>query len=150
MANLNNSIFIVQRIEKYSIRLLIKYLWIRYKVYVGEYQRPIIKEFNIVDITAEHYILLLQQRVIGTVRIIYKANIAEIGRVAILEKYRNKGYGSELIRQIISMIKNSRKANLISLYTDNDKVNFYEKFGFVENGEVFFDNMPYINMVAKI
>jgi len=148
---LSKQIFVVQRIKKYNIWLLIKYLWIRYKVFVGEYKRPIIKEFDMLDIIAEHYLLLVNKRKVGTVRVVYRNYMAIIGRVSVLAQYRNKGYATQLINQIITHIKNSNKANLISLFTiDHNSINFYKRFGFVENGEVFFDNVPYINMILLV
>jgi predicted GNAT family N-acyltransferase len=151
MTGINKQIFVVQRIKKYNIWSLIKYLWIRNKVFVGEYKKPIIKEFDTLDIIAEHYIALISNRkIVGTARVLYKADVALIGRVAVLSEYRNKGYGAKLINQIVANIKNSNKANLISLFTDDDKIDFYKKFGFVENGKAFFDNIPYAHMIAYI
>lgn len=38
----------------YTLGYLITYLIIRYKVYIGEYQRKIKEEFSIIDIKANH------------------------------------------------------------------------------------------------
>lgn len=151
MTVFDNKIFFVQKIKIYNICLLVEYLWIRHKVFCTEYKRSIIQEFSISDVIAEHYVVLLDKKIIGTVRVIYKSYIAEIGRIAILKEYRNKGYGTKLINQIIANIKNNNIVNSISLFTiDNNSIAFYKKFGFIEKGEVLFDNVPYMNMMLRI
>ena len=42
----------------YNVGYLITYLIIRYKVYLGEYQRKIKEEFSITDIKGNHYVLV--------------------------------------------------------------------------------------------
>ncbi len=88
---------------------------------------------------------------IGVVRVVYRENhIAEIGRVAVLKEYRNYGYGTLLVRHMIKIIKANSKVNLIRIFVESEMVEFYKKFGFIENGEVFIDGEPYTSMVIKV
>lgn len=124
---------------------------IRYRVYISEFKRKIIGEFHLRDIKAKHYIFIKQKQIIGISRIICKGNIAELGRVAILKEHRKQGNGSKLIEQIINYIKANTKVNTISLYAEDKKlIAFYKQFGFHEKQEVYFNNLPYMNMQKLI
>ena len=132
----------------YNLGYLITYLIIRCRVYLGEYQRKIKEEFSITDIKANHYVLIYGKQIIGTVRIMYENGIADLARVTVIKEYRNQGYGRELMKRVINEVRNSRKAEIIRLYI-SDKVlsEFYQQFGFKENGEVYFHNIPSISMI---
>ncbi|MCP5377821.1 MAG: GNAT family N-acetyltransferase [Rickettsiaceae bacterium] len=132
----------------YTLGYLITYLIIRYKVYIGEYQRKIKEEFSIIDIKANHYVFIHGKQIIGIVRIMYENGIADLARVTVIKEYRNQGYGRELMKRVINEVRNSRKAEIIRLYI-SDKVlsEFYQQFGFKENGEVYFHNIPTISMI---
>jgi len=142
----------LKRVKVYNLSYLITYLIIRCKVYIGEYQRKITEEFSIIDIKANHYVFMKEVRIIGLARILYDQDgIAELGRVTIIKKYRRQGYGEEMMSQIIDVIKNSNKAKSIKLFVvDNNLIKFYQNFGFAENGQGYFDNIPYISMVKVI
>ena len=140
--------FSIEEVKPYNLKLSIAYLLIRYRVFIDEYKRKINQEFSLKDFKAKHYIFSIGAQRLGIVRIIYENNKVELGRMAITRENRNAGYGSILISQIIAYIRSNSKIESISLYTlDNSLISFYKKFGFIENGEVFFDAIPYMNMV---
>lgn len=132
----------------YTLGYLITYLIIRYKVYIGEYQRKIKEEFSIIDIKANHYVFIHGKQIIGIVRIMYENGIADLARVTVIKEYRNQGYGMELMKRVINEVRNSRKAEIIRLsISDKAMLDFYQQFGFKENGEVYFHNIPSISMI---
>ncbi len=140
----------LKRVKVYNLSYLITYLIIRCKVYIGEYQRKITEEFSIIDIKANHYVFMKERRVIGLARILYYQDrvVAELGRVTIVKEYRNQGYGEEMMRQIISKVYSSQKAEIIRLFLANKNLaTFYQKFGFFENSEAYFNDVPYISMI---
>ena len=141
---------ILKQVMAYNLRLITQYLSIRYKVFVCELARSIIGEFNIADVTAKHYVFLINKKQAGIARVIYKNHTAEIGRIAILAKYRNQGYGVTLINQLIDKIKISKKEYLIKLFTESKNIEFYKKCGFIENGEMVFDNVLLIGMTVLV
>lgn len=150
MPQLNTTTSILKQARTYNLRLITQYLSIRYKIFVCELARSIIGEFNVADVTAKHYVFLINKQQAGIARVIYKNHTAEIGRVAILAKYRNQGYGVTLINQIIDKIKISRKECLIKLFTESKNIEFYKKCGFIENGEMVFDNVLLIGMTVLV
>ena len=140
----------LKQVKPYNLSAICQYLQIRYRVFIDELGRPI-SDFNIDDLIAKHYILKVRHTAIATVRVVYRKNhIAEIGRVAVLKKYRNLGYGAMLINQAMEIVKTCNQVNLIRLFSDSEKIKYYKKFGFIENGEVLFDDVPYIDMVTAI
>jgi predicted GNAT family N-acyltransferase len=88
----------------YTLVYLITYLIIRYKVYIGEYQRKIKEEFSIIDIKANHYVFIDGKQIIGIVRIMYENGIADLTRVTVIKEYRNQGYGRELMKLVINEV----------------------------------------------
>ena len=132
----------------YNLGYLITYLIIRCRVYLGEYQRKIKEEFSIIDIKANHYVFIDGKQIIGIVRIMYENGIADLTRVTVIKEYRNQGYGRELMKRVINEVRNSRKAEIIRLsISDKAMLDFYQQFGFKENGEVYFHNIPSISMI---
>ncbi len=135
----------------YNLGYLATYLMIRYKVYIGEYRRKITQEFSIIDIKAHHYVLVYKKQIIGITRIMYENGIADLARVTVIKKYRNRGYGKELVKQVINEVKNSQKAKIIRLHiSDKALLDFYKQFGFKENGEVYFYNVATISMIKVL
>ena len=76
----------------------------------------------------------------------------ELGRVALLADYRNKGYASLAISFLINQIKEEGKTNFIRLFTKNENIDFYKKFNFSESGIRFFgdDTYPYMTMILYL
>ena len=85
-------------------------------------------------------------------------NRHHIMSIGVLDKYRNKGIGSQLIKKIESDIENSYKKGKITLYVkaDNDiAIKFYKKNGFeneklVKNYYNSFENNDAYYFVKKI
>lgn len=141
----------IKQIKAYNLSSLASYLTVRWKVYINEFQREITEEFGINDIKASHYLFIEKRKVIGVARILYHDNMAELGRITIVKKYRDQGYGKEMMKQIINKVYDNNKAEMIRLYTIDEKlVKFYHQFGFIENGETYFNNVPYTTMVKAL
>jgi predicted GNAT family N-acyltransferase len=145
-------LFKIKRIKFYNLLMLYFYLAIRYKIFVLELGRSVVKELTKHDVYCNHYVLLLDTIVIGTFRLHYIDNVVELGRVALLSDYRNKGYGSLAISQLIKQIKDESKTYFIRLFTEHGNIDFYKKFNFFETGIRFFGNdpYPYMTMMLKV
>lgn len=57
-------------------------------------------------------------------------NLCGLGSIATALNYRNKGYGSLIIKKIIKFLSCSENVNIIFLYSDID-ASFYENLGFI-------------------
>ena len=95
----------------------------------------------------QYYLLLLNMKtreIISICRIgdgneINKSKTLILSLVVVNEKYRNKGYGTEMINYLLKLIKkNFSNFNKILLYVDNDNKNaikLYTRIGFIINIE---------------
>lgn len=141
----------IKEVKPYNFKFLLSYVLIRYKVFIKEFKRKAFEEFSTIDITANHYVFLKGKKAIGIARVIRKGNCVEFGRIAVIKEYRNQGNGKKFIEIMISNIKNENKAKLISLFVaDISLINFYSQHGFLENGETYFDMIPYVNMIKYL
>lgn len=76
------------------------------------------------------FVLLEDERLVSSL-ILYDlgANEFGIGSIATSEKFRNKGYASRIIKDVIQRIENKNPAAVFFLYSDINP-EFYEKFSF--------------------
>jgi predicted GNAT family N-acyltransferase len=115
---------------------------IRYQVFVLEQRIPIDLEIDEHDASAQHLIVLLNQKPIGTARI-FKANHQsndhlKIGRLAILKDHRRQGLGSKMMEMLINYAE-IHQYKKISLHAQIDALGFYENFGFIADSEEFIE-----------
>ncbi|PCJ29733.1 MAG: hypothetical protein COA94_00730 [Rickettsiales bacterium] len=138
----------IKQLSFWNVWLWMAYLVIRCRVYVGEFKRPLFREYSSLDLGADHFVLLKGNKVIGIARIIYKQEMVEFGRIAIRPSSRGQGYGKTFIDLLISEVKDRDKVRIISLFAaDHRLVKFYRHFDFLENGEVYFGMLPFMNMI---
>lgn len=119
---------------------------IRKQVFVNEQNVPEEIEIDGSDEYAKNMILTLDNKPIGTGRLIVIDNKMYIGRVAILKEYRKKGYATHLIKFLLNEAKNMGY-NEIFIHAQSYAKDFYQKIGFIAFGEEFLEaNIPHINM----
>lgn len=102
---------------------------IRRKVFINEQGVPEELEIDGSDIDAIHLLLLDNNIPVGTGRIILINEEYTLGRIAVLNKFRKKGYGKVIVENLIN------KAYDIGgftqyLHAQKQVVSFYEKIGF--------------------
>jgi predicted GNAT family N-acyltransferase len=121
-----------------------KYLrHIRTVVFIEEQNVPEEMEWDEYDETSVHVIAEMNNNYIATGRLL---DTGQIGRMAVLTPYRNKGVGSALLEKLLQIAK-SRNIKSIFLNSQIDAVDFYKKFDFEEVGGVFDDaGIPHIKM----
>ena len=111
---------------------------IRQRVFIDEQKVPPELEWDDMDKVAIHFILYLDKNPVGTARVFEKQRVWYIGRMAILQKHRGKGYGKLMMENVLNFLF-SKKPNIIVLYAQITVLGFYRKFGFVEIGDEFLD-----------
>lgn len=105
-------------------------LLIRRKVFIESQGILEEKEVDGKDSESSHFLLLSNNLPAGTARVRFIQRKAKIERVAILNEYQGKGFGSILMKYIIEEIKSSNKADIIFLSSQKTAVNFYQNLGF--------------------
>ena len=106
--------------------------------------------FDRFDETADHFLFVEQDNVIGSVRLIQVENSVKLERMAIYTEYRQHNFGYDAIKQIINHYKekSTEKIILDSIY---DIRNFYKKCGFTEVVKVFDRvGLPHITMELSL
>jgi len=124
---------------------------IRNKVFCEEQKVSKIIEFDGMDEFCNHYLAKFNEFPIGTARVREKkGGIYKIERMAVLKKYRMKGVGKALIKEILDQYLTIRKTNNLILNSQIKAKDFYKKFGFVEVGKEFIEaNIKHIKMIYK-
>lgn len=121
---------------------------IRTKVFVEE--QGFKEEFDTIDKIAEHLILFVDDNPIGTCRYYKKDDSYYFGRLAILKEYRNKNYGGLLLKEAINNLK-KENAHKVILNSQLSAKDFYIKHGFLQEGEVFYEEgCPHIKMYLNL
>ena len=123
---------------------------IRKKVYVDELDVPIQLEFDEYDETAFHFVVEVDDSIVGTARLVVLGNEGNIGRVCILKDFRRKGLGTKLITSIIEASMDIGLDRL-NVEAKVDVLSFYEKIGFVTEGNEYLEvGVPHKKMFLML
>lgn len=142
--------------------MLSAYLWVtdendlkscfsvREKVFIEE--QGFKEEFDNIDDIAHHLLFLDDEKPIATLRLFIDENGCwHIGRVCVLKDYRKNNIGTFLIKECIQKAKELGKSKTIVLGAQVSAKNFYEKIGFCEYGDIFYEEgCPHIMMKYSI
>ena len=106
---------------------------IRDQVFVQEQQVPIELEWDNRDQDATHFIAFeTAGRAIATARLL---PTGQLGRMAVLPAWRNRGIGSQVLFYVLSWSKS--KLDKIHLHAQVKAIPFYQRAGFKPYGERF-------------
>jgi predicted GNAT family N-acyltransferase len=116
---------------------------LRRAVFVVEQKVPEEEEHDADDLTATHFVAVLEGEVVGTLRLIDKPEHIKIGRVAVAQTWRGKGIAGKMMEAALAYGR-ARGQDRFFLTAQSDKIGMYEKFGFVAFGPEFQDGgMPH-------
>lgn len=91
------------------------------------------------DGDAIHLLAYDSDRPVGTARILVKRSVGKIGRVCVLPEARGKGLGAALILAALAALRDVPGVVEAVLGAQDHATGFYQKLGFVVEGEVFLD-----------
>ena len=75
---------------------------------------------------------------------------SSIGRIVSSPSARKTGMGKKLMTESIQQIQNLFHTNIIRIGAQHYLKNFYESFGFIQEGETYMeDNIPHIIMLRN-
>ncbi|GAF21437.1 GNAT family acetyltransferase YjcF [Bacillus sp. JCM 19047] len=98
------------------------------------------------DKTATHLLLTANQKAIGAARIRMVGKAGKIERVSILEPYRNKGYGEQLMKKI-EEVGFAKGVDELVLNAQEPALAFYLRLGYLKTSERFFEaGIPHFSM----
>ena len=121
--------------------------YIREAVFVVEQKVPAELEWDGIDQDCVHAIAYAPDRsAVGTGRLLRDGHI---GRLAVLSPWRGRGAGSALLSKLIAVAL-ARGIDSIVLNAQTHALAFYERFGFVAEGDEFDDaGIPHRRMVLN-
>lgn len=99
---------------------------------------------------AVHMVLFCDDEAIGTCRYYKKNEEYKLGRIAVIKKYRGKGYGAALVKFAEEKIYEEGGREVVLSAQIRSK-EFYVKIGYVAEGEEYMEEMcPHIKMRKKL
>lgn len=126
---------------------------IRREVFLKEQQVPVEDEWDGKDETAIHFLVQNASNAIGSARLLIdelnQQQHFHIGRVAVLKPFRAQGIGQQLMEFILTYCAKAAPYQ-IYLHAQTERRTFYERLGFVAQGDVFMDaGIPHISMFLQ-
>jgi predicted GNAT family N-acyltransferase len=123
---------------------------LRREVFCREQGVPVELELDELDQSATHLAAILDDEVIGTLRILQHAGAAKIGRVAVRAKLRGSGIASRLMERAAAIALEQGFAEIV-LHAQVGVTGFYRRLGYVEEGDVFEEaGIPHVAMRRKL
>jgi len=104
-----------------------KCLDIRTTVFVIGQNVPQSEEVDGKDQDSDHYLLTIDSKPVGVARVRYIDDFAKIERVAILSDYQGHGFGEQIMKTILSDLKQSALIASAKLSSQTYAIPFYEK-----------------------
>jgi predicted GNAT family N-acyltransferase len=118
---------------------------IRRKVFVEEEGVDPGLEYDSHEESARHYLLILGEKPIATARWRETEKGIKLERFAVLPEFRNRGFGEIVLKEVLRDVVPMAKP--VYLHSQLRAVPFYERNGFVKEGEVFYEaNMGHYYM----
>jgi predicted GNAT family N-acyltransferase len=124
---------------------------VRQEVFIHEQGVPAELELDEYDPSAAHALAYLNGRCIGTGRLVdLGGGQAQIGRMAVLAKYRGAGTGRQILEKLVQLA-GLKGVKLIVLHSQVAAIPFYQKIGFEAQGPVYDEaGIPHRNMILLL
>lgn len=123
---------------------------LRRKVFIEEQGVAEADEIDDLDGEAIHLLAVVNDRPIGTARLLVRGDLGKIGRVCVLADCRGSGVGAELIRASVAELRAIPAIRQVKLSAQTHAIGFYEKLGFLASGGEYMDaGIPHRDMVLE-
>jgi predicted GNAT family N-acyltransferase len=98
------------------------------------------------DHEATHLVAVQGQAVIGTCRLVFDGPVAKLGRMAVASEWRGLGVGAALLDEAERCAREAGSRR-IDLHAQTPAVSLYARGGFVQRGELFYEEgIPHVPM----
>jgi len=125
--------------------------FIRKQVFIKEQGVPEDMELDEFDPTAKHALAYEGHLCVGTGRLVtLDSHHAQIGRMAVLSAFRNRGIGSVILSSLIALAKAEGVLTLM-LHSQVSAIPFYAKHGFITEGLIYDEaGIAHRNMILSL
>lgn len=120
---------------------------LRHRVFVTEQGYTAEGEVDAVDAESHHLLAHDGATPVATARVHIAGGTAKIGRVCVLDSYRGRGIGADMIRAAVALAR-AQQAGRIVLGAQAHAVSFYAKLGFAPYGPPYDDEGEPHQMMA--
>lgn len=108
-------------------------------------------EVDGLDSEATHLLAVKNGHPVGTARILFKGEVAKVGRVCVLPELRGTGMGKALMMAAIAECRGRPGLSEVRLGAQTYAIGFYQALGFVAEGPEFVDaGIPHREMVLEL
>ncbi|MDR5659651.1 GNAT family N-acetyltransferase [Serpentinicella sp. ANB-PHB4] len=123
---------------------------IRKIVFVEEQNVDPKEEFDEYETSSDHVLVYDGKVPVGTGRLRILDDTAKLERICVLEKYRKKGFGEDIVKALEEIAK-ERGIKKGKLNAQTHAENFYEKLGYKRTSNVFMEaGIPHVTMTKKL
>jgi predicted GNAT family N-acyltransferase len=124
---------------------------VRKAVFILEQGVPEEMEIDEFDPASIHILAYSNHSCVGTARLILNEDgSGQIGRMAILSEFRNKGLGRQIMKKLLEIAQLKGLASLF-LHAQVNAIPFYEKLGFQAVGATYDEaGIPHRNMIMLL
>ncbi|HOZ32697.1 MAG TPA: GNAT family N-acetyltransferase [Tabrizicola sp.] len=120
---------------------------LRREVFINEQGVSEADEVDGLDDSAIHLLAVDGDAPVGTARLLVKGAVGKIGRVCVLPAARGTGLGAALILAALEELRRVPGVTEARLGSQSHATGFYEKLGFVVEGDEFLDaGIPHRHM----
>jgi len=120
---------------------------LRREVFINEQGVSEADEVDGLDDSAIHLLAVDGDAPVGTARLLVKGAVGKIGRVCVLPAARGTGLGAALILAALEELRRVPGVTEACLGSQSHATGFYEKLGFVVEGDEFLDaGIPHRHM----
>lgn len=124
---------------------------IRRLVFVIEQQVPANEEYDEYEESSTHLIATEMGFPVGTCRFRNTEKGIKLERFAVLKNFRKNGVGGELVLKCLEHPLLSKPGLYIYMHAQEHAIGFYEKFGFTQSGDRFYEcNIPHFEMSKMV
>jgi predicted GNAT family N-acyltransferase len=113
-------------------------LALREEVFCREQGVPVAADRDGLDREATHVVAVEKARVIGTCRLVYRGDVAHLGRMAVDRSARRRGVGRELLDEAERAARESGAAR-VTLHAQTAIMGLYAAAGYVPYGDRFIE-----------
>jgi len=139
----------IKRLGKGEISDDVRY--IRKTVFIEEQGFSVDGEFDNLDAASYFFVVYDGEKAVATARFfMLSADVAKIGRIAVLKEYRKKGLGRQLMEAAMEFAK-EKGAVTFDVGAQQQAIGFYESVGFKVCGEEYDDEgVPHYPMIKHL
>lgn len=112
---------------------------LRRTVFIEEQNVPEADEVDGRDAGAVHLLATVEDRAVGTARLLVQGDSGKIGRVCVLAAMRGKGIGALLIEAAVREFAANPAIGKVKLSAQISALSFYERLGFTAEGDEYLD-----------